>query len=153
MFSLHLPLHKEISPPPAFSTSFLFFNTASSSRYPAESLRLASICLTDLGPGLSHLHPTLPSHLPTSYGASKETSHPLKSRTMNKIPQECRDIVGSFLSKQDHSNLALVSKSFYGYFSSANWRSVKLQGTPEKLYQMLGFFLQEKYTTKHSLIK
>ncbi|KAH7197270.1 uncharacterized protein B0J16DRAFT_16458 [Fusarium flagelliforme] len=73
--------------------------------------------------------------------------------TMDKIPQECRDIIGSFLRNSDRLNLALVSKSFYYYFSSANWKSIWLRGKPEELYQTLGFFLDEKYTQKHPLIK
>ncbi|KAJ4131028.1 hypothetical protein NW768_006568 [Fusarium equiseti] len=72
---------------------------------------------------------------------------------MDKIPQECRDMIGSFLRKQDRSNLTLASKTFYHYFSSANWRSIGLRGKPEELYRTLGFFLDEKYTTKHSLIR
>ncbi|CAG7557109.1 unnamed protein product [Fusarium equiseti] len=73
--------------------------------------------------------------------------------TMDKIPQECRHLIGSFLKKKDRLNLALVSKSFYYYFSSDNWGCITLRGTPEQLYRTLGFFLDEKYTTKQSLIK
>lgn len=72
---------------------------------------------------------------------------------MDKIPQECHNLIGSFLKKEDRLNLALTSKSFYYYFNAANWGCVTLRGTPEELYRILGFFLDERYAPKYPLIK
>jgi hypothetical protein len=72
---------------------------------------------------------------------------------MDKIPQECRCIVSSFLGKRDHSNLVLTCKSFYDYFSPGNWREVELSGSPDELYHILGSFLDERYSPKHKFIK
>jgi hypothetical protein len=72
---------------------------------------------------------------------------------MDKIPQECRNLIGSFLKKKDRLNLALASKSFYYYFNPADWRHVTLKGKTKELYRKLEFFLDENYATKYSLIR
>ncbi|QPC75435.1 hypothetical protein HYE68_006187 [Fusarium pseudograminearum] len=72
---------------------------------------------------------------------------------MDKIPQECRGMINSFLTKQDRLNLSLTCKKFYNYFDSTNWREVKFCGYIDHLSPIFKFFLDEKYDEKHKRIR
>ncbi|UZP33331.1 hypothetical protein NXS19_001147 [Fusarium pseudograminearum] len=72
---------------------------------------------------------------------------------MDKIPQECRGMISSFLTKQDRLNLSLTCKKFYNYFDSTNWREVKFCGYIDHLSPIFKFFLDEKYDEKHKRIR
>ncbi|KAF5671036.1 hypothetical protein FHETE_4292 [Fusarium heterosporum] len=50
---------------------------------------------------------------------------------MEKLPQECRDHIASFLGKEALNNLVLVSKDYLGYFTASNWKRVWLKGHPK----------------------
>lgn len=73
--------------------------------------------------------------------------------TMDKIPQECRGMISSFLTKKDRLNLSLTCKKFYNYFDSTNWREVKFCGYIDRLSPIFKFFLNEKYSEKHERIR
>ncbi|CAF3587920.1 unnamed protein product [Fusarium graminearum] len=72
---------------------------------------------------------------------------------MDKIPQECRGMISSFLTKKDRLNLSLTCKKFYNYFDSTNWREVKFCGYIDRLSPIFKFFLNEKYSEKHERIR
>lgn len=60
---------------------------------------------------------------------------------MERLPQECRDIVASFLAGYDVKNLVLVSKRYYDFFVARNLRRLWFQGLPRFLSHLFTSFL------------
>ncbi|KAF5643935.1 uncharacterized protein FTJAE_3005 [Fusarium tjaetaba] len=72
---------------------------------------------------------------------------------MEKLPQECRDMVTSFLDGYDVKNLVLVSKSYQDFFAPRNLRRLWFEGLPRLLSHQFTHFLAMKPSKKFSLIR
>ncbi|KAF5689571.1 hypothetical protein FDENT_4350 [Fusarium denticulatum] len=72
---------------------------------------------------------------------------------MERLPQECRDIVASFLDGYDVKNLVLVSKSYQDFFAPRNLRQLWFEGLPGLLSHLFTYFLAMKPSKKFSLIR
>ncbi|KAF5569984.1 hypothetical protein FPHYL_1561 [Fusarium phyllophilum] len=72
---------------------------------------------------------------------------------MERLPQECRDIVASFLDGNDVKNLVLVSKIYHDFFSARNLRQLWFEGLPRLFSHLFTYFLAMKHSKKFSLIR
>ncbi|KAF5721065.1 hypothetical protein FMUND_3813 [Fusarium mundagurra] len=72
---------------------------------------------------------------------------------MERLPQECRDIVASFLDGDDVKKLVLVSKSYHDFFSARNLRQLWFEGLPRLLSHLFTYFLAMKPSKKFNLIR
>ncbi|KAF4949883.1 hypothetical protein FSARC_13352 [Fusarium sarcochroum] len=72
---------------------------------------------------------------------------------MDKLPQECREHIASFLGKEALNNLVLVSKNYAVHFTGSNLRRIRFQGSVVPISHKLKSFLAAKSNRKHQVIR